>query len=272
MEKAGGAMDVAPVAARSVVKEILEGSSQVELLACRRALAIGGPVKSRLKRDLLNELLGYCIDGTCEKEICTALLANRSMSHLHSLLSRLRGLGCRVNVRRWSTRQDLVAAVINAEPGPQSKSSSMEPSAVGPCPGKRPAAEPPAPELQESTTLVAFESSADPGKLGRKLWKRWRKKWAKVCRKRQRKEKLACLPAVMQKVIEENPRITRGELRSIVGQQLGIALEGKNRLPFELELYKRQAPPLAQPRVRCRCRVATAAETKALAARPPTQP
>ena len=89
-------------------------------------------------------------------------------------------------------------------------------------------------EPQASAVLVAFETSADPSKLRRKLVKRWRKSYGNCLKKRQQKEKLASLQTVLQKALQEHgPTVTMGELRAMVGQTLGITLEGKNKVPFD---------------------------------------
>ena len=59
----GGAMAAALTAAQLMVKEILEGSTQRELLAYARVALPGAP-KSTRKQDLVSNLMDFCGDAS----------------------------------------------------------------------------------------------------------------------------------------------------------------------------------------------------------------
>ena len=68
--------------------------------------------------------------------------------------------------------------------------------------------------------LVACDTAADPGKLQRKLMKRWGKRCARFLKRAVRKEKLANLDTVLQRVLQDHGETTTiGELRAVVGQE-----------------------------------------------------
>ena len=49
---------------------------------------------------------------------------------------------------------------------------------------------------------------------------------------------------------------TIGELRAMVGREVGVTLEGKYRAPFDKALSRLTAPPPTQPRARRRFKIA----------------
>ena len=99
--------------------------------------------------------------------------------------------------------------------------------------------------------------SVGPGTLQRKLTKRWGKRCARFLKRAWRKEKLANLDTVLQRVLQDHGETTTvGELSAMVGREVGVTLEGKYRAPFDKALSKLTAPPPTQPRARRRFKIA----------------
>ena len=267
-------MSSPPTAAQWVVREILGASSQRELLACRRTLVTAGRVASTLKRDLVPELSELCEDVGLRRRICNEILAGYGAKDLREWIKRLRKHGCLVRVGPQPKRDDLASAIIDidafATTGGRASASSGSSAEIGPSNTETPTAwlrqsddlfsssaeEEDRPVPNASTTpdtsmaLVAFESSADPGKLQKKLIKRWGKK--------RRKEKLGRLESVLKDTLDEHAGLptTVDELRGIVGQTLGISLQGNALVTFYKVLFKLTAPPPKKTRSRPRFKVA----------------
>ena len=70
----------------------------------------------------------------------------------------------------------------------------------------------------------------------------------KVVHENARRDRLAKVEEALQGALGDNKTSTVGELRAIVGQKLGITLDGKNRLAFDKALFKLTAPPPRQQR------------------------
>ena len=86
-------------------------------------------------------------------------------------------------------------------------------------------------EPPSCTALVALDSAAAPLKLQQKLTKRWRKKWVKLFKKRDRKQRLKRVEDEFRKAWQEHRATTTvGELRAMVGQAVGVPLDGRYRL------------------------------------------
>ena len=268
----GGAMAAALTAAQMTVKEILEGSTQRDLLAYARALP--GASKSTRKQDLVSNLMDFCDDVSHKQSTCTDLLAGHGVRDLRRLIARLRGLGCLVRLGQKPRRNDLVAAIASVDeyapssnPGPSTglsrrKGLCLSAGSVGSA--EKPSAIKEGAGPQESMALVAYDTAADPGKLQRKLTKRWGKRCARFLKRAARKEKLAArkeklanLDTVLQRVLQDHGETTTiGELRAMVGRAVGVTLEGKYRAPFDKAWSKLTAPPPTQPRARCRFNIA----------------
>ena len=106
--------------------------------------------------------------------------------------------------------------------------------------------------------LVAYDTAADPGKLQRKLMKRWGKRCARFLKRAARKEKLANLDTVLQRVLQDHGKTAAvGELRAMVGRAVGVTLEGKYRAPFDKALFRLTAPTPARPRACRRFKIAS---------------
>ena len=267
-------MSSPPTAAQWVVREILGASSQKELLACRRTLVTAGRVASTLKRDLVPELSELCEDVGLRRRICNEILAGYGAKDLREWIKRLRKHGCLVRVGPQPKRDDLASAIIDidafATTGGRASASSGSSAEIGPSNTETPTAwlrqsddlfsssaeEEDRPVPNASTTpdtsmaLVAFESSADPGKLQKKLIKRWGKK--------RRKEKLGRLESVLKDTLDEHAELptTVDELRGIVGKTLGISLQGNALVTFYKVLFKLTAPPPKNTRSRPRFKIA----------------
>ena len=178
----GGAMAAALTAAQLMVKEILEGSTQRELLAYAR-VALPGASKSTRKQDLVSNLMDFCDDASHKQSTCTDLLAGHGVRDLRRLIARLRGLGCLARLGQKPRRNDLVAAIVSVDeyapsrnPGPSTglsrrKGLCLSAGSVGSA--EKPSAIKEGAGPQESMALVAYDTAADPGKLQRKLMKRW---------------------------------------------------------------------------------------------------
>ena len=250
-------------AARHVIKEILDATTQRDLLACRRSLAfVGGPVQCTRRQGLMDELTTLSEDPRNRQSICTDLLVGRNVHELRLVIGRLKGAGCLVPRGSRSRRSDLVDAIIHTEEYAPRKSPTVPMGSKGLCRSSPqaaavttggPASSNP---VETSTTLVAFDTVADPAKLKRKLIKKWSKRWAKFCKKKARRDKLAKVEVALQGALDDHRTATVGDLRAIVGQKLGIILHGKNRLAFDKALFKLTAPLPRQQRPQKRFKLA----------------
>ena len=111
--------------------------------------------------------------------------------------------------------------------------------------------------------MVAFGTSADPAKMQQRLRRTWRKKWAKLCKKKARKVKMAHIAtAVQEALLKHGHNLMVRDLRAIVGQELGVPLEGRRRLAFDKALFKLTAPTPRQRRPRRRFKLAARAQRK----------
>ena len=108
-------MAAALTAAQMTVKEIWEGSTQRDLLAHARAVALPGASKSTRKQDLVSNLMDLCDDAARNQSMCTDFLAGYGVHDLRRLIKRLRGLGCLVRLGQKPRRNDLVAAIASVD-------------------------------------------------------------------------------------------------------------------------------------------------------------
>jgi len=321
----GLASTAAMAAAQHVMKEILDATTQRDLLACMRSFAaVAGPVKCTRRQSLMDGLVSLCHDPVHRKSVCSYLLSGRTKHELDLLAARLKGGGCMVPLKGRQRKADMVMAIMEtkefaprktlrreytvaaegkytsskgSEGAPSSKgiclgsldtsrisqgategaSSSKgiclgsldtsrtsqgategASSSTGICTGRSRASFP-----VVSMALVAFDTSADPRKMQRKLTKMWRKKWARFCKKKARKVTAAQVTAALQEALGQNTdEATVGDLRAAVAQELGIPLEGRRRLAFDQALSKLTAPAPKQRRTRVRFTLAKSGHGK----------
>ena len=211
-------MAAALTAAQLTVKENLEGSTQRDLLAYARAVALPGASKSTRKQDLVSNLMDFCDDASHKQSTCTDLLAGHGVRDLCRLIARLRGLGCLVRLGQKPRRNDLVAAIVSVDeyapsrnPGPSTglsrrKGLCLSAGSVGSA--EKPSAIKEGAGPQESMALVAYDTAADPGKLQRKLMKRWGKRRARFLERATRKEELVNLDTALQRVLQDHGNTT----------------------------------------------------------------
>jgi len=247
--------------ARRVVEEIMGRCTQQGLLFCRRTMAHAGPPTHKRKHDLLEELMDMCEDTAHRQQICEHFLAEYNIAELRMLIARLKCHGCQVNVCKRPRRQDLVAAIINTNTHKEHISERCATpgcstdSAGGRLAQKTDQEATTYPEM--STALVATETSADPGKLRKKLFIKWGKLYAKRQRKLLRKKALADLPIVLEQALRECAAdITMGDLRAVVAARLGVDLEGRNSFRFDCALFALTNAPPKKPQARRRFKVA----------------
>ena len=113
------------------------------------------------------------------------------------------------------------------------------------------------------TALVAVDSAAAPVKLQQRLHRRWRKKWMKFYKRRDRKQKLKCVEDELRKVFQEHQATaTVGELRAMVGHAVGVPLDGKYRLRFDRALVNLTSAPLKKHRPKRRFTIARGSRTE----------
>ena len=84
-------MAVALTVAQLVVKEILEGSTQRDLLTCA-CVSLPGALKSTRKQDLVSNLMDLCDDASRKQSMCTEFLAGHGVEDLRRLIRQSRGL------------------------------------------------------------------------------------------------------------------------------------------------------------------------------------
>ena len=125
-------------------------------------------------------------------------------------------------------RNHLAAAIVSVDeyapsrnPGPStglSRRKGLRLSAGSVGSAEKPSAIKEGAGPQESMALVACDTAADPGKLQRKLMKRWGKRRARFHKTAAREEKLANLDTVLQRALQDHGETTTiGELRAMVG-------------------------------------------------------
>ena len=186
--------------AERIAREIMDCCTQKDLLPCRRSLLLD-PMRSKHKTDLINDLVALCECPSRRHSIFTHLLASWQVQELRVFIARLRALRCMIEIGPAHRQQDLVAAIINTQEYAPSRLGRSR----GVCPSPRPAESkgrsahhcaPPSPREEPAsstpagtTALVAFDSAADPVKMGRKLARGWAKRWLKFCKKKGRKKR-----------------------------------------------------------------------------------
>ena len=130
-------MAAALTAAQLMVKEILEGSTQRDLLTYAR-VSLPGALKSTRKQDLVSNLMDLCDDASRKQSMCTEFLAGHGVEDLRRLIRQLRGLGCLVRLGQKPRRNDLVAAIVSVDeyapsrnPGSHRKGLCLSAGSVG---------------------------------------------------------------------------------------------------------------------------------------------
>ena len=108
-------MAAALTAAQLMVKEILEGSTQRDLLAYARVFALPGALASTRKQDLVSNLMDLCDDASHKQSTCTDLLAGHGAHELASVDCAVEGLGCLVRLGQKPRRNDLVAVIVRVD-------------------------------------------------------------------------------------------------------------------------------------------------------------
>ena len=84
-------MVAALTAAQLMANEILEGSTQRDLLVYARAFVLPGALASTRKQDLVSNLMGVCDGAPHKQSTCTDLLAGHGVHDLRRLIARLMG-------------------------------------------------------------------------------------------------------------------------------------------------------------------------------------
>ena len=264
---------------------------QQTLLALRRSILPATPIRSTRKSDLIADLAGECDTLANRQRIFAEVLATWTMHGMRLFIARLKGLGYAVPVGQRPRRPDLIAAIVStreyiarapasagacssklmrkdicssagacssagvAEPlGPCSEGTSQDS-----CSRTRSSCEDPgsAVEPPSCMALVALDSAAAPLKLQRKLRRRWSKKCARFIKKHDRKHKLKRVESEPRKAFQDHGATsTVGELRAMVGQAVGLPLDGKYRLRFDRALVKLTSAPPKKRRARRRFTIA----------------
>ena len=256
-------------AAERVAREIMDCCTQRDLLLCRRSLPLE-PMRSTRKTDLIEDLVALCECPSRRHSICSHLLASWQVKELRVFIKRLKALGCMVEIGPATRQQHLVAAIINTqEYAPSGLASSR-----GVCPSPRPAESkgrsahhfaPPSPREEPAsstpagtTALVAFDSAADPVKMGRKLARGWAKRWLKFCKKKEKNKWQRIQVAIQSAWEEHGATMTVGDMRALVGHTLGLSLDDTEyRVRFDKALSRITSPPPQRRRKRCRFTIAS---------------
>ena len=184
--------------AQRVAEEVLATCQHNTLLAFRRWVLPATPIRSSRKLELIADIAAECATSAIRQRIFADVLAPWSVSELRLFIARMRGLGCMGPVGQRPRKQDLIAAVVRAGERAATTpiasrwarkeicSSAGVFEQLGLCTeaysdsdGPGSATEPPS-----CTALVALDSAAAPLKLQQKLSRRWRKKWAKLFKRK----------------------------------------------------------------------------------------
>ena len=264
----------AMAAARRVLEEVLGCCRQTDLLACRRSCPSVAPTRSTRKSDLIAELVALGDGLASRQRICSDLMATWTMHELRLLLARLRGLGCMVASGPRRRQADLIAVIISTTEyahslhsvgkrgrprvGESHASGPSEKVSKGLCPSSEISVDPgPAAEPSSSMALVALDSSAAPVPLRQQLLRRWSKKWARYAKKKERKRNVKRIEEELRKALRDHGETAIvGDLRAMVGQTLGLPLDGKYRWRFDRALSKLTSPPPRKCRARRRFTIA----------------
>ena len=250
---------------------------QKTLLALRRSVLPATPIRSSRKLELIADIAAECDSPAVRQRIFAKVLGNWSMHELRLFIARMRGLGCMGPVGQRPRKQDLIAAIVcagerTATTPTASKrarkdicSSAGIVEQLGLCTegysdsdGPGSAVEPPS-----CTALVAMDSAAAPLKLQQKLSRRWRKKWAKLFKRKIRKQKLKRVEDELRKAFQEHrATATVGELRAMVGQAVGVPLDGRYRLRFDRALINITSAPPRKRRAQRRFTIAKGSRTE----------
>ena len=273
-------------AARRVVEEVLDTCRQQTLLALRRSVLPATRIQSTRKSDLIADVAGECDTLADRQRVFAEVFATWTMHELRLFIARLKGLGFTIPVGQRPRKPDLIAAVVSAREhiarapavskrmrkdlcssaGACSSAGVAEPLGPGSegmsqdsCSRTRSSCEDPgsAVEPPSCTTLVALDSAAAPLKLQRRLFRRWSKKCARFIEKQDRKRKLKRVEDELRKAFQDHPATsTVGELRAMVGQAVGLPLDGKYRLRFDRAFIKLTSAPPEKRRARRRFTIA----------------
>ena len=100
--------------AQRVTEEVLETCRQQALLALRRSVLPGTPIRSSRKLELIADIAPECDTLANRQRIFADVLGTWSMHELRVFIARLRGLGYMVPVAQRPRQQDLIAAIVNA--------------------------------------------------------------------------------------------------------------------------------------------------------------
>ena len=278
----------AMAAAQRVAAEVLETCRQPTLLALRRSALPTTPIRSSRKSELIADLTAECNTPANRQRIFTEVLATWSTHELRLFIAHLKGLGYNTPVGLRCKPADLIAAIVSAERKDICSSAPVAATArIGskrtrngicssaPAVARAPAVSKPAvsdpsagssqsvregacssagvAEPPSCMALVALDSAAAPLKLQKKLSRRWSKKWAKSLKKQIRKQKLKRVADETRKAFQEHQTTTTvGELRVMVGQAVGLPLDGKYRLGFDRTIFELTRPPPKKRRARRR--------------------
>ena len=259
-------------AAQHVVEELLGTCRQKALLSLRQSVLPATPIRSSRKAELIADLAAECDTVASRQRIFAEALATWSMHELRLFIARLRGLGYMVPVGQRPRQPDLIAAIVGAQEhavkatGARGSSQStrkgvcssagiaerLSPGANGTSQDPGSAVEPPS-----CTALVALESTAAPLKLQQKLSRRWAKRCATFIKKNDHKRKLKRVDDELRKAFQEHgAAATVGDLRAMVGQAVGLPLDGKYRLRFDRALFKLTNTPPKKRRAQSRFTIA----------------
>ena len=83
--------------AERIAREIMDCCTQKDLLLCRRSLLLD-PMRSKRKRDLINDLVALCECPPRRHSICSHLLASWQVQEVRVFIARLRALRCMVEI------------------------------------------------------------------------------------------------------------------------------------------------------------------------------
>ena len=250
------------------------------------------PIRSKRKLELIADIAPECDVLAKRQRIFAEVLGTWLKHELRFFIACLRGHGYMVPMARRPLHQDLIAAIVNAgeciakapivskQTSKTRKdicSSASAAAATAPtvskrarkeCDARAPAeqsAEDPGSAVKplSCTALVAVDSAAAPVKLQQRLHRRWRKKWMKFYKRRDRKQKLKRVEDELRKVFQEHQATaTVGELRAMVGHAVGVPLDGKYRLRFDRALINLTSAPLKKHRPKRRFTIARGSRTE----------
>jgi hypothetical protein len=222
-----------------LVTVLLQDSMKAELLACRRYFSyLAGPVGCHRKLDLMKDLRELCQEEKVQAVVCSFFLNNKTKQELLILGARMKKMGCKLPTPMPLKRLEVLEVLLG-----QSADATGARTGQGVCPGQRVVSLSSSSNDPAPLPMVAYDTTADPTKLRRRISKKWRKRAVKLVQRKLLKDKLRQITVVLEDAVRQNPTAIVGALKLQVENTLDMKLDGRTRLAFDRALLQLTAKP-----------------------------